>query len=115
MANESVPFNALDERYRRYLLFLARSHVEPELHARLDVEGVVQQTLLEAWQTDVRLPAMLVKGIMTNQSARIRDDSNLRHAAEIVALSGVGDLMVINQDGDFVGVLSEGDILRAKF
>jgi len=69
--------------------------------------------LLEAWQTDVRMPAMYVKGIMNNQAARIRDNSNLRHAAEIVALSGVGDLMVINEDGDFVGVLSEGDILRA--
>lgn len=69
--------------------------------------------LLEAWQADVRLPAMYVKGIMNNQAARIRDNSNLRHAAEIVALSGVGDLMVVNEDGDFIGVLSEGDILRA--
>ena len=69
--------------------------------------------MLDAWQTDVRLPAMLVKGIMNNQAARIRHDSNLRHAAEIVALSGVGDLMVVDQEGDFVGVLSEGDILRA--
>src|SRR5580704_6197983 len=51
MADESVPFEALDARYRGYLLFLAQSHVEPELHSRLDVEGVVQQTLLEAWQT----------------------------------------------------------------
>jgi RNA polymerase sigma-70 factor (ECF subfamily) len=51
MAEESVPFEALDARYRGYLLFLAQSHVEPELHARLDVEGVVQQTLLEAWQS----------------------------------------------------------------
>ncbi len=69
--------------------------------------------LLAEWQADVRLPAMYVKGIMNNQAARIRDDSNLRHAAEIVALSGVGDLMVVDQDGGFVGVLSEGDILRA--
>lgn len=69
--------------------------------------------LLETWQADVRLPAMYVKGIMNNQAARIRDNSNLRHAAEIVALSGVGDLMVVNEEGDFIGVLSEGDILRA--
>lgn len=69
--------------------------------------------LLAAWQADVRLPAMRVKGIMNNQATRIRDNSNLRHAAEIVALSGVGDLMVIDQEGGFVGVLSEGDILRA--
>jgi CBS domain-containing protein len=69
--------------------------------------------LLNTWQADVRLTTMQVKGIMNNQAARIRDDSNLRDAAEIVALSGIGDLMVINQDGDFIGVLSEGDILRA--
>lgn len=42
----------------------------------------------------------------------IRHDSSLRHAAEVVALSGVGDLMVVDDDGAFVGVLSEGDILR---
>jgi CBS domain-containing protein len=45
--------------------------------------------------------------------ARIRADSNLHHAAEIVAMSGVSDLMVVDHNGDFVGVLSEGDILRA--
>ena len=68
--------------------------------------------LLTTWQS-VYMPALLVKGIMNNQAARIRDNSNLRHAAELVALSGVGDLMVIDQDGVFIGVLSEGDILRA--
>lgn len=69
--------------------------------------------LLNSWQADIRMPTMQVKGIMNNQAARIREDANLRDAAEIVALSGIGDLMVINQHGDFIGVLSEGDILRA--
>ncbi len=73
----------------------------------------VLDELLAAWQTAVRLPAMRVRGIMSNQVARIHCDSNLHHAAEIVALSGVGDLMVVDSDGAFVGVLSEGDILRA--
>jgi CBS domain-containing protein len=73
----------------------------------------VLDELLAAWQTAVRLPAMRVRGIMSNQVTRIHCDSNLHHAAEIVALSGVGDLMVIDGDGAFVGVLSEGDILRA--
>lgn len=69
--------------------------------------------LLAQWETAVRLPTMRVRGIMSNQVARIHCDSNLHHAAEIVALSGVGDLMVVDSDGGFVGVLSEGDILRA--
>jgi CBS domain-containing protein len=69
--------------------------------------------LLEDWRTAVQLPYLHVKGLMETRVARIRADSNLQHAVEIVALSGVSDLMVVDGDGDFVGVLSEGDILRA--
>jgi CBS domain-containing protein len=54
-----------------------------------------------------------VKEFMTIRSARIRDNSNVHHAAEIVALSGVSDLMVVDDDDNFYGVLSEGDILRS--
>lgn len=69
--------------------------------------------LLEDWQAAIQLPTMHVKGIMNPHPARIRVDSNLHIAAEIVALSNVSDLMVVDDSGDFVGVLSEGDILRA--
>lgn len=69
--------------------------------------------LLDDWQATVQLVYLRVKGIMETRVARIRADSNLHHAAEIVAMSGVGDLMVVSNDGEFVGVLSEGDILRA--
>jgi CBS domain-containing protein len=41
-----------------------------------------------------------IEDVMTVRTARIHQDSNIHHAAEIVALSGVSDL------------LSEGDILR---
>lgn len=53
-----------------------------------------------------------VKDFMTVRTARIRHNSNIQHAAEIVALSGVSDLMVVDQEDNFRGVLSEGDILR---
>ena len=39
------------ERYRRYLMVLAASHVlDPASRDRLDLSGVVQQTFLEAHQ-----------------------------------------------------------------
>ncbi len=53
-----------------------------------------------------------VKDFMTVRTARIRYNSNIQHAAEIVALSHVSDLMVVDEDNNFRGVLSEGDILR---
>ena len=53
-----------------------------------------------------------IKDVMRVRTARIRQDSDIRHAAEIVALSGVSDLMVVDDDDKFIGVISEGDILR---
>jgi len=69
--------------------------------------------LLDDWRLADQPSYMYVKGVMNTHVARIRDDSNLHIAAEIVALSGVSDLMVVNSSGGFAGVLSEGDILRA--
>ena len=73
----------------------------------------VLDELLNDWRAAVELPYRLVQGIMETRIARIRADANLHQAAEIVAMSGVSDLMVLDPDGRFVGVLSEGDILRA--
>ena len=56
---------------------------------------------------------MVVREIMTADPTRIRADADLRRAAELVARSGASDLMVVDGDDRFVGVLSEGDILRA--
>lgn len=56
---------------------------------------------------------MKVKEIMTQNPARIRDNATLDQAAELVAMSRVTDLMVVDDKNNFVGVLSEGDILRA--
>jgi|SRR5579872_442962 len=38
------------EPYRRYLAFLARMYVGPHLNGKVDLSGIVQQTLLEAYQ-----------------------------------------------------------------
>ena len=56
---------------------------------------------------------MLVRHAMSLHPARIRSDADLERAADIIALSGASDLMVVDDDNHFVGVLSEGDVLRA--
>lgn len=69
--------------------------------------------LLADWRTRVQQPYMLVRGVMTVRATRIHEGASLHRAAEIVALSGIGDLMVVDDDNRFIGVLSVGDILRA--
>ncbi len=53
-----------------------------------------------------------IKDVMRVPAVRIREDADIYHAAEVVAFSGVSDLMVVDHDDKFIGVLSEGDILR---
>ena len=69
--------------------------------------------LLAEWRASVNRSFSLVSGIMTVRTVRIRISDSLHRAAEVIALSGVGDLMVIDNDNNFVGVLSVGDVLRA--
>lgn len=56
---------------------------------------------------------MRVQDVMDRKAARVEPDDPLRTAAELLALTGASDLAVVARDGTFVGVLSEGDILRA--
>lgn len=74
----------------------------------------VVDELLAEWRASMDTPFVRAKGIMTVRAVCIRLGDSLHRAAEIIALSGVGDLMVIDEDNEFVGVLSVGDVLRAS-
>ena len=37
----------------------------------------------------------------------------MRHATELISIAEVSDLMVVDEDRNFIGVLSEGDVIRA--
>ena len=56
---------------------------------------------------------MLVGDLMTIYPVSISQDADLRRAAEIMTLAGASDLMVVDSGRRFLGVLSEGDLLRA--
>lgn len=56
---------------------------------------------------------MRIGDIMNVNAARIRLGTTMRQAAEVVASTQVSDLMVVDEENNFVGVLSEGDLIRA--
>jgi predicted transcriptional regulator len=56
---------------------------------------------------------VLVSDIMTAFPAYIRLGADIRRAAEVVCVSEVGQLMVVDHDDAFVGSLSEEDLVRA--
>jgi CBS domain-containing protein len=56
---------------------------------------------------------VLVSEVMTAFPAYLRLGTTIRRAAEVVSVSEVGHLMVLDHDGRFVGSLSEENLVRA--
>lgn len=56
---------------------------------------------------------MLIRDVMSAFPAYVRLGVDVRRAAEVVCVSEVGHLMVVDADGVFVGTLSEEDLVRA--
>jgi CBS domain-containing protein len=58
-------------------------------------------------------PALRVRDVMDTKTARIHLNRPMKLAAEILVLTQASDLIVIDEDDRFVGVLPEGDLLHA--
>ena len=56
---------------------------------------------------------MKIRDLMSYNATRILSGATMRQAADLVSTTGVSDLMVVDEDNSFVGVLSEGDLIRA--
>jgi predicted transcriptional regulator len=54
-----------------------------------------------------------IREIMSKFPVYIHLGADIRRAAEILSISAVGDLMVMDYDNHFVGVLSESDLIRS--
>ena len=56
---------------------------------------------------------MLVEDIMNRRAAAIRQDATMQLAAELLVLTQASDLCVVDADNRFLGIVSEGDLIRA--
>ena len=68
--------------------------------------------LLADWRSRAELPDTRVADVLERDTACLSASADLMEAAALVARTRASDLMVLDDDGRFVGVLSEGDILR---
>lgn len=55
---------------------------------------------------------LYIKNIMDQKVARIGAQTTMQVAAELMVLTRVSDLIVVDDKGEFVGVVSEGDLMR---
>ncbi len=57
--------------------------------------------------------SLRVRDVMNTKTARIHLNRPMKLAAEILVLTQAGDLIVVDEDDRFVGVLPGGDLLHA--
>jgi len=55
---------------------------------------------------------MRICDLMTIQPISIQIDSTVKYAAEVISISGMSDLMVVDEKNAFIGVLSENDLIQ---
>jgi RNA polymerase sigma-70 factor (ECF subfamily) len=131
MTTSPVPLSAEDmEKFREYLAWLARLHVAPGLRDRVDLSGVVQQTLLEAFQDFRRAPrerseeetAAWLRSILGHNLAdglrklatgkrNVRRDISLSTALDESA-SRLGDWLATQESSPSQKVIRQEQILR---
>jgi CBS domain-containing protein len=56
---------------------------------------------------------MLVSDVMSIKVVVISVDATMRMAAELLTLTQASDLIVVDAERNFIGVVSEGDLIRA--
>ena len=56
---------------------------------------------------------MRVAELMNRRSAAITPSTTMQRAAELLVLTQASDLCVVNHDNQFLGIVSEGDLIRA--
>jgi RNA polymerase sigma-70 factor (ECF subfamily) len=80
MAREAQRHGRTPEQFREYLHLLARLQLDPRLQGKVDLSGVVQQTLLEAYQaldqfrqmSEAQQAAWLRKALANNLTDEVR-------------------------------------------
>ena len=55
---------------------------------------------------------MKIKDVMNTRVVKLRVTATLAEAAELASLTRASDLMVVDDQGSFVGLLAEGDLIR---
>ena len=58
---------------------------------------------------------MLVKDIMTKKVITVKKDASIREIAQTIIDHDISGLPVVDEEGNFCGIVSEGDLMRKEF